>query len=230
MIIGTTRKDNIPEKDRAKASKFGIDIRHNAELIKQGKDTNSLHLIVDMSRIGASLFSVKMEYTYFAPRSGKNALFNMVLMKWPSGDFSMMWAILSFPIEFRPQAEMLAQECGLRFADGVPHVFDNAGAHTFPLEGPTVFTLENMHNHQVYENDPATVENLKKEEFEAMDRIFKADHAKLRVELLDQGYSPAQVERIISHWSGGDEDYDEVPENKDKTIDDGAHRHKGSEK
>ena len=36
----------------------------------------------------------------------------------------------------------MAKECGLRLANGVPTIFDGDGAHQFPLEGPTVFTLE----------------------------------------------------------------------------------------
>ena len=140
--LGSIRKDNIPEGTKVDTLHTpGISEHGQEALVVQGKDTSKLHLIVDTSRIGASLFNVKMEYTYFAPRSGKNYLFELVLMRWPDPN-TFLWAIASFPIEYRPQAEAMAKECGLRLANGVPTIFDGDGAHQFPLEGPTVFTLE----------------------------------------------------------------------------------------
>lgn len=237
MIVGTTRSENIPADQRAKGNNpnynptvpsgdfpMGIAQRDNNALIEQGKDTSNLHLILDMSRIGGNLFSVRLEYTYFAPRSGRNGLFNMVLMKWPRN--GMMWAILSFPIEYRPQAEALAKECGLRIANGVPHVFDGDGAHTFPIDGETVFTLENIHNHQVYNNNPATQQRLRDEEFAAVDAILKADREKLVAEFREKGYSEPQIVRILTQWESGNEEYDELP----ATVKDGQHRHGPPEK
>lgn len=237
MIVGTTRSENIPADQRAKGNNpnfvpmtppgevpFGLVKRSNDALIEQGKDTSNLHLILDMSRVGGNLFSVRMEYTYFAPRSGQNKYFNMVLMKWPRN--GMMWAILSFPIEYRPQAEIVAQECGLKIANGVPHVFDMDGAHTFPLDGETVFTLENIHNHKVYDNDPETQKRLKDEEFAAVNAILSADLEKLYQEFRDKGYTDEQTKRILAHWKNGNEEYDEPP----AAVKDGQHRHGPPEK
>jgi hypothetical protein len=198
---------------------FGMAERPNTAFEEQGKDTSQLHLILDMTRIGGNLFGVKMEYTYFPPRSGKNHLFNLVLMRWPSN--GIMWSILSFPIEFKPQAEEIAKECGLRLADGVPHVFDNKGAHVFPLEGETVFTLENIHNHQVYSNDPQKHQRLKQEELAACDAILKADTAKLRQEYLAKGYTNKQIDEMLSHWEMGDEAFELPP----MFVKDGSHKH-----
>jgi len=216
--MGNIRKDKIPEGTKVIAP--GIGERANSALAVQGKDTSKLHLIVDMGRIGAKLFNVKMEYTHFAPRSGKNNLFEFALMRWPDPQ-SFLWAIASFPIEYRPQAEAIAKECGLRLADGIPTIFDHKGAHQFPLEGPTVFTLENITGHQVYGNDKNAVDRLKKEEHDAIDAIIGADRAKLHAEMKGQGYTNEQISRILNHWESGNEEYDEIP-----AASDGQHRHK----
>lgn len=231
MIVGTVRSNSIPADKKAPPNEafvstipegmlpYGMVERGNDAFEKQGKDTKNLHLVLDMSRIGGNLFGVRMEYTYFAPRSGRNGMFHMVLMKWPNNGLS--WAVLSFPIEYKPQAEAVAKECGLRLADGVPHIFDHAGAHTFPLDGETVFTLENIQNHQAYSNDPATQQRLRQAEYAEVDAIIQADRIKLKQEFRDKGYSEPQIERILSHWEAGNEEYDEAP----AAVHDGSHQH-----
>jgi len=225
MMMGSMRKDKVPDdmkRTQPEQHPFTMEQRENSALIAQGKDTSKLHLIVDMNRIGGKLFNVKMEYTYFAPRSGKNYLYEMVLMKWPDPSFApFMWSICSFPISFRPQAEALAKECGLRLANGIPTIFMGDGAHHFPLDGETVFTLENITGHQVYNNDPENQARLRKEENDACDVIINADRKKLFDEMLDQGYAPDQIGRILAHWDTGDETYDEIP----SMAKDGQHRH-----
>jgi len=221
--LGSIRKENVPHGTKVDTLRTpGIAERSNDAFVLQGKDTSKLHLIVDMSRIGAGLFNVKMEYTYFAPRSGKNYLFELVLMKWPDVQ-TFLWAIASFPIEYRPQAEAFAKECGLRLADGVPTIFDGSGAHQFPLEGPTVYTMENISGHQVYGNSGEKLKlKLKKEEHAAIDAIIGADRAKLHAEMRGQGYTDEQIKRILSHWESGNEAYEEAP----AAAGDGQHRHK----
>lgn len=225
MMMGSIRRDKVPDEMKRTGPEkhpFGVMERENSALIAQGKDTTKLHLIVDMNRIGGKLFNVKMEYTFFAPRSGKNYLYEMVLMKWPDPSFAQfLWAICSFPIEFRPQAEAVAKECGLRLANGIPTIFDQDGAHHFPLDGETVFTLENITGHQVYDNDPKNQERLREEENAACDEIINADRKKLFDEMLDQGYAPDQIGRILAQWETGDENYDEIP----LLAKDGQHRH-----
>lgn len=218
MILGSVRK--VPQG--IEEIRPELTDSENETLKKQGQDTTRLHLVVDMNRLGAKIFNVKMEYTYFAPRSGKNYLFEMVLMSWPGGPMPFMWAICSFPIEYRPQAEELAKECGLRIADGIPTIFTGNGAQRFPLDGPTVFTLENITGHQAYANDPAMLEKLRNQEHDACDVITEGDCNKLKQEMRDSGYLDVQIERILAHWENGNESYDEAP----ALARDGQHRHK----
>lgn len=203
--MGNVRRDKIPKE--ISVSTLNVP---NAKFDVQGKDTSKLHLIVDMNRIGSNLFITKMEYTHFAPRSGKNFLFDLSLLRWPDSQ-SFLWSISSFPIEYREKAEALAKECGLRLADGIPTLFDEVGAHQFPLDGPTVYTLENVAGHQVYNNDKAAFDKLVKEEHEAVDAIINADRDKLIVEMSNRGYTIEQITRILSHWESGDEEYEESP-------------------
>lgn len=109
----------------------------------------------------------------------------------------------------------------MRFANGIPTIFDSEGAHHFPLDGPTVFTLENISGHQVYNNDPANQRKLREQENADCDVILVADRKKLFDEMLDQGYAPDQIGRILAHWDSGDEAYDETP----ALAKDGQHRH-----
>lgn len=215
-VLGTVRADKIPE--------FEIKISDSdklqfSKLIELGKDTSKLHLIVDMQRIGASLFNVKMEYTHFPPRSDKNKLFDMCMLKWPTKD-DFLWSVASIPIEYRSIAEELAKECGLRLADGIPTIFNQDGAYQFPLTGSTVFTLENIAGHKVYNNDPNSMKILKDQEREQVDAIISADGIKLREEMKGQGYSDEQITRIFEHWDNGNEEYDEIP-----ILNDGQHHH-----
>lgn len=185
---------------------------------KLGQDTSKLHLIFLLTRPGVRLFVTKMEYTYFAPRSGKNNLFDMILSRWPPG-MEMMYGICSFPIEYRPQAEALISECGLRLADGIPHMFGDGTVHEFPLDGETVFTLENMSGHSVYENQDE--EALREAENAACDAIVMADRIKYTQELQSQGYTAEQIKRMYDHWEAGEVYYDEKP----LGVKDGSHRH-----
>ena len=53
------------------------------------------------------------------------------------------WMVISVPFADKPLAEAVAQETGMRLADGVPHCFHAGGRDVFPLQGPNVWTLEN---------------------------------------------------------------------------------------
>jgi hypothetical protein len=217
--LGTIRSENIPPEIKLKKLS-GIEEIQFSKLIELGKDTSKLHLIVDMQRIGAGLFNVKMEYTHFPPRSEKNTLFEMVMLRWPTqNDF--LWAVSSFPIEYRSKAEEIAKECGLRIADGIPTVFNFDGAHQFPLSGSTAFTLENIAGHKVYNNDLDVTKKLKKQEHDQIDEIINADRIKIYEEMKEKGYSNEQIDRILSQWDEGNEEYDETPQ----ILSDGQHRH-----
>lgn len=214
MMIGSTRKDKLPKDNLVSVlhpSEFTtVEI---AALNKKGKDKDKLHLIMEMSRIGGGLFMVKLEYTHFPPRTEKNKLFEMALMEWPSKE-SLRWAIVSIPIEYKPDALKIAAECGLRFADGIPTLFGEGKAQQFPLDGETVFTIENMAGHKGYSNNPEVIKKLREEEDLACREIIEADQVKIKAEMIEEGYSLEQIERIFKEWETSNVSYDERPVGK----------------
>ena len=207
---------------------YGIETMNDDGLKKLGLDTSKLHLISDMSRVGVKLFNVKLEYTHFAPRSGMNNLFEMSLLKWPKPDNLFFWAIVSIPIEYRPEVEKLIVECGLRLGDGVPTLMTNRGLQHFPMSGPTVFTLENEAGHPIYNNDFDEIERLKRQHEAEINAIIDADRKKLFDEMWEQGYTKEQIVRIVRQWDSGNEQYEEPPLNA--SVKDGQHRHQSIKK
>ena len=212
--IGSTRKDKLPAGTI-------VSTLHPSEyteaeisaLVQKGKEENKLHLIMQMGRNGGSLFLVKMEYGYFPPRTNRNQLFEMALLEWPMKD-SLRWSITSFPIEFKADAEKIAKECGLRFADGIPMLFGDGKVQQFPLEGKTVFTVENISGHKAYTNDPKILKQLQNEEDAACETIFKNDENRIKIEMARDGYSLEQIVRIFQKWDEGYAQYDEIPVGK----------------
>ena len=213
--LGSTRKDKLPPGSLvSKLHPSEYTEEQISTLTKKGEDNNKLHLISQMGRHGVSLFMVKMEYAYFPPRTAKNDLFEMVLLEWPEKN-SLHWSIASFPIEFRAEAEKFAKECGLKFADGIPTLFGpDESIKQFPLDGKTVFTLENIPGHKTYTNDPKILKQLSDEENAACEIIFKADEERIKLDMARDGYSIEQIVRIFQKWNEGYSQYDEPPVGK----------------
>lgn len=190
--------------------KFGVAAADNDDLQKAADDPTRFHIVGDINRIGVNLFMVKLEYTHYPPRSGKNHLFDLRILKWPADDFAMHWVICSIPIEDRPIAEKVIEECGLRLANGTPIMLGGGKEHFFPMQGERVWSLENCHGHPVY-NDHEAADRLREEHDREIERILEEDNQKMRQELRDTGLTDEQVERILFQWAQGNEEYMENP-------------------
>lgn len=210
--MGTIRKENLPRDFVVKKLyPKGFSETAKKELDESCKDPNRLYLIGDMYRLGVKLLSVRTEYTYFSPRRGKNDLFELIILKWPDSD-SLMWSIISMPMEYHARIEELAKQCGLRFANGIPTIFNSDGVQQFPIDGSNVYTLENTHNHTIYTNKGSDFELLKRKEEETIEAIVEEDLILLKEEMKAKGYSDRQIKRIIEQWEEGNNSYDEKPE------------------
>lgn len=176
---------------------------------KLSKDESRLHLIADCNRLGVSLFFITMEFTHFHPRRGNNKVFDICLFKWPDNAF--VWNIVSFPIEYKSKAEEILENCGLRIANGIPHLFDSDGAQIFPLDGKTVFTLENYTNHPCYSNDINIIKELREKEKAECNKILDKDRKEHIGELKEQGFLLEQIERMLGQWDKGNDKYEEIP-------------------
>jgi hypothetical protein len=112
-----------------------------AELQKMTADQTRFFVVTMLTRPGATAFSERLENTLYPPGTPKNELFQITIVRWPDDDpVPGDWCVLSFPIADRPAAEKIANECGLRFADGVPTILP--GPLWFPMSGANVWTLE----------------------------------------------------------------------------------------
>jgi hypothetical protein len=121
-------------------------------------------------RPGVQIFSTRLEHECYKPDTDKNEEFRMAIVKWNDLHFS----IVNIPEAGLMEALIIAEECGLRFAEGTPRMFGgniSEGA-TFPFfNEKTCRMLENVRGHEIYEKQNAM--EIFKEETEQCKEIFK---------------------------------------------------------
>lgn len=116
-----------------------------AEFVRDPRNVHYIGMLMP-PRPGVRLFSTRLEYEHYVPETVRNELFKIALINWED----IIWILVSIPKEDAPLAEKIAEECGLRFADGVPTIFASEGLTQFPVNEPNLFTLENIPGHRVY--------------------------------------------------------------------------------
>lgn len=143
----------------------------DAEIRKFGEDKRFIHFagLLNPPRPGVRLFAVKMEYFHFEPGTPKNDEFIFHIVNWEE----MTFGVISIPKEYMDLAKKVAQEVGLRIADGIPHMLLGGQSRPFPMDTDNVFTLENVSGHAVYSSDPQTMFNLFAKENYEMEEIFR---------------------------------------------------------
>lgn len=114
-------------------------------------DLNLLHVICMGGRPGGYLFNRGLELKFFRPGAHDNDNYNVLLKRWAD----VQWIVVSVPIRFRQRVESWANECGMRLADGIPHVFEGRSAMKFPLDSPQAFVLENKPSSIIYDGPSA---------------------------------------------------------------------------
>jgi hypothetical protein len=114
-------------------------------------DPNLFHVVAEDFRPGMRVFFRVCELTHFKPGTKDNDNFNLMRRYWQE----MVWWIGSFPQRFRPAVEKVADDCGMRLADGVPHVFAYGGVFEFPMRSKRVWKLENKATSIIYEGPAA---------------------------------------------------------------------------
>ena len=125
------------------------------DLIEEG----FLYITAMALRPGALRFYHELEHTFFPPRSPLNMEFSAFHMLWQD----MYWIGCRIPIQKRDCAEIIARKTGMHIADGIPTIVTGGSFAKFPLDGPTVFTLENAKGSKVYEG-MAAAEEMRKDE------------------------------------------------------------------
>ena len=144
---------------------------NESHLQNVANDPTKFSVIGDVCRPGVRLFMVRLEYIYYPPLTEANKLFDVFMVEWPR-DTPFGWAVLTFPIEDREKAELLAKETGLRFANGVPTLLGD-GIQVFPMQGERVWTLENTPGHPVYQKNPEAIQKMVEEHDAEIIRIIR---------------------------------------------------------
>ena len=108
-----------------------------------------IHLLGSVSprRAGVLLFMVRLEYLHFPPGTESNNDFQLLMIKWED----MVWAAIRIPKEKMEIAKTVAEETGIRIADGIPTVISTTRSQQIvPGNAMNVFALENIPGHPVY--------------------------------------------------------------------------------
>jgi len=161
------------------------------QLVELGNDATKLHVVCIMMRTGAEYFYNHLEYTYFPPMTPTNDEYDYYMFKWQN----IIWVICSIPIEKKNLAEQSAKEAKMKLADGIPFMAGPAVAATrpdafeehgeidglawFPMNGDTVFTLENASDGDVTIYDGKGAEQDLQAEYDfKLNKLYEEKHRK----------------------------------------------------
>jgi len=111
------------------------------------------------SRPGVRYFIHHVEHTYFPPDTPKNDEYVFGMMKWED----MIWIFLVVPLDFEEKVRDSADKAGLVVKQGVATMISSDGIKSFPVEGDTIFSVENKRGSEVY-GGPGAEQDLYVEE------------------------------------------------------------------
>jgi len=137
-----------------------------AEFVRDPRNIHYLGMIVP-PRPGVRLFCTRLEYKHYIPGTVRNELFKIALINWED----IIWMLISIPKGDAPLAGKIAEECGLRFADGVPTIIASEGIVQFPVNESNLFTLENIPGHRIYGKSRVRFLDIIKEETRQVELI-----------------------------------------------------------
>lgn len=116
-----------------------------AEFVRNPRNVHYIGMLMP-PRPGVRLFATRLEYEHYVPGTVRNELYKIAIINWED----IIWILVSIPKEDAPLAGKMAEECGLRIADGVPTIIASEGVTQFPVNETNVFTLENIPSHRIY--------------------------------------------------------------------------------
>jgi len=153
--------------------------------VELGKNENLFHCVGMEMRAGVSYFCNYLENHFFPPETPENDEMQYRLLKWNK----ILWHVVSVPLNKKQFCLNAAKEARLKLQDAIPFVVGPVVASTrclegkmaemrkdghlkvFPLDGPTVFTLENDHGQKDGFVNGIFGDNEK--ENEAIDRLME---------------------------------------------------------
>mgnify|MGYP001308699587 CR=1 FL=1 len=143
------------------------------EIIKTCQSPDRFNIVCMLSRPGATLFMIKLEYTYFIPGTDANNDF----LVWQMSFDGLPFFLLSIPANKKDLAYKVAGETGMKISDGIPILIGGGTEQVFPVRGDNTFTLTN------HPDSPAYAGFEEKEAYdkqcrEKADAIIRAHDAK----------------------------------------------------
>lgn len=166
------------------------------ELQEKAKEPGKIHFVSTFTRPGTRLFTVYLEYNQYPPRTTLNEEFEMALLRWPEKDskLGLLWVVVTIPEADMHLAEAAAKESGMVIKDGTPMIIGGGKTYTFPMQGPSVYSLESNPKSRVYKQES---ESILESESTAIQKIFKEDEEKHRQELREQGLTEDQIDILF---------------------------------
>lgn len=137
------------------------------ELQDLARGARHLMIIFLMDRPGAQTFATQLEWQMYEPKTEANKLFHFYQTHWQDLEYS----IICVPWEHKQKIEEFAARLRMRLADGVPLLLDLEDGSVkptfFPVQGSTVWTLENIEGAPVYSMQPGSLAvSLREEQFQ----------------------------------------------------------------
>lgn len=133
-----------------------------------------IHFVCMKNRLGTEELTTKLEFTHYKPQTARNDLMVLRVLLW-SG---IVWFVISIPASEKYLMEEVVSLCGMRIVNGVPTIFEEGKISQFPIKSDNVFTLENVRDHPVYQNDPSINTALKIAEQETIEKIRNGEEVK----------------------------------------------------
>lgn len=137
-----------------------------AEFMRNPRNVHYIGMLMP-PRPGVRLFATRLEYEHYVPGTVRNELYKIAIINWED----IIWILVSIPKEDAPLAGKIAEECGLRFADGVPTIITSEGLAQFPVNETNLFTLENILGHRIYGQGQSRFLEIVEEESRRVDLI-----------------------------------------------------------
>lgn len=132
-------------------------------------DLEKFSVICMMMRPGVMLFQSILENKYFpvgTPENDKE--FEWRILEW----MDLKWTIVTIPFAKKDFAYRAAEEAKMKIADGIPRMAVDGEWHSFPMDSPNVFSIENQSGSKIYEG-PGGVQDANVEENLQVQRVRK---------------------------------------------------------
>jgi hypothetical protein len=156
------------------------------------------------TRPGVRAWMTEIEYTKFRPGTLDNDDFHLGLLRWPEGQWGMVYLIICFHRSVQEFAESILWRNGLRKVEegAAPMMMGGPeGIQRFPMDGYNIFFLENHSqggSNVIYTNDPVKMRAAKELEDKQCQVFFDAHEKWLKT---PEGL--ASVQEFLKKHPGG---------------------------